>query len=363
MGQLSAEWRAGHLRIAPSAGRLSLSLRPAAHLPGPGRGRGRGSPPSLAWARENSAEGWAPAATLLFGLQQLRPRRCPGGSSLGGRQRGERRRGHALTVSSPLAVSLCGSVSPLRPRFFPVRGCLGNAGAMPQGPLAGNDDEASRALQGARGLEFWRSGPPEEPADKFGDSEADFARGILDRRLPLRSLALLFLPPEVMPCVGQQVEVLIDSSSSKGALQLAILDYGTSFNGGLVACVPELEGASGNPWGGTAAEFLDLVRLDGPEALVRLRGVSSVRLVAHQPANEVTISVTTALLQEVPEYADGLLSLEAGQKLEADVQELEGLFAQCGEMQRRSGLTAAGDFVSKTLMQREADVLETYGPK
>eukprot|EP00442_Polarella_glacialis_P003921 CAMPEP_0115162654 /NCGR_PEP_ID=MMETSP0227-20121206/72076_1 /TAXON_ID=89957 /ORGANISM="Polarella glacialis, Strain CCMP 1383" /LENGTH=306 /DNA_ID=CAMNT_0002574877 /DNA_START=115 /DNA_END=1031 /DNA_ORIENTATION=- len=209
------------------------------------------------------------------------------------------------------------------------------------------------------GLEFWRSGPPEEPADKFGDSEADFARGILDRRLPLRSLALLFLPPEVMPCVGQQVEVLIDSSSSKGALQLAILDYGTSFNGGLVACVPELEGASGNPWGGTAAELLDLVRLDGPEALVRLRGVSSVRLVAHQPANEVTISVTTALLQEVPEYADGLLSLEAGQKLEADVQELEGLFAQCGEMQRRSGLTAAGDFVSKTLMQREADVLET----
>ena len=64
--------------------------------------------------------------------------------------------------------------------------------------------QAEEPAAATRGLEFWRTNAPEKPESVLGDIEDDFARGVLSRSVPIRSMALLFMEAEKLPCVGQE---------------------------------------------------------------------------------------------------------------------------------------------------------------
>jgi len=201
-----------------------------------------------------------------------------------------------------------------------------------------------------RPLEVWRALPSEEPEGFLGDIGDDYARGALSQEVPTKSLAILFLPLEAFPCVGKEVELRLND------VQRAAVEYAVSSDAGLVACFPKIEDAVGIPWGGTAAEIQRSACTESEgEACVRLSAVASVRLVARHPVRE-TQGFKVALLQEVLEWS--LLERNTSvDDISREVESLESVFAECGELQRRCGYKAAGDFSSRLLSERTADML------
>jgi len=250
-----------------------------------------------------------------------------------------------------LGRELAGIVAPLLQQ---------QAVAAPPPPLATAPAAGAAASGGGgpnaagAGLECWRARPAEAPEAFLGDIEDDYARSLLSRGLPTRSLALLFLAPEAVPCVGQEIEVRLGEGEP-----FAAIEYATEEDGGLLACVPEVEGAVGLPWGGTAVEVKAILRLGESGVLVKLQAVSSVRLVARHPARKLR-GLTVALVQEVPEWGEDERRLGEAALIE-ELAAMERLFAECGELQRRSGFTAAGDFASQSLGERTETVLAALG--
>jgi hypothetical protein len=204
------------------------------------------------------------------------------------------------------------------------------------------------------GLEIWRSLDTEEADTFLGDIQDDFARGELVQGVPLHSAALLFLEPEVVPCVGQEVEMRLEMES--GGSSIHAVEWAAERSGGVMVCVPLIDGAFGIPRGGTIIEVMDFVRFgDMGDALVRLRGVSSARLVMRHPANKVS-DFTVALFQEVAEWGptEEKLGLQA---VAREAKAVSELFLECRELQDRSGYMAAGDFLSAPLAAHARRVL------
>lgn len=205
------------------------------------------------------------------------------------------------------------------------------------------------------GIVRWRLLPHEEPTGFLGSFTDEYRQGELTRRLPMRSLAMLLLEPEDVPCVGQEVEVRLEGRAA-GSVQVAAVQYAVSCSHGVVACVPSVESRTGLPRGGTASELQDFVRLSDREALVRLKAVSSLRLVARHRAAQVS-GITVALFQEVPDWT---VREQYGYQpggLEAEVRELVQIFSRLTELQRKCGNMTAGDFLSQSLEERAAKVL------
>eukprot|EP00931_Biecheleriopsis_adriatica_P100561 TRINITY_DN75847_c0_g1_i1.p1 TRINITY_DN75847_c0_g1~~TRINITY_DN75847_c0_g1_i1.p1 ORF type:complete len:384 (-),score=66.78 TRINITY_DN75847_c0_g1_i1:71-1192(-) len=205
-------------------------------------------------------------------------------------------------------------------------------------------------------LEIWRAIPAEEPTTYLGAMGAEYDRHILHRSLPTRSLAVLFLEAEELPCVGHEVQVRLSTSVDR-ATRIAAIEYAMTHDNALMACLPDIENAIGLPKGGTIAELMDLIRSDTGEVIVRMRGLAALRLVDKSPAKQQE-GFMVALFQEVPEFAVEESSAELEDCLE-EVASLEKLFADCGELQKLSGLSAAGDFFSQSLAERTDAVLST----
>jgi hypothetical protein len=167
--------------------------------------------------------------------------------------------------------------------------------------------------------------------------------------MPTRSLALLFLPVEDVPIVGQRRELRISAESTDGP-SLSAIEFALVKDAGLIACVPKVENAVGIPWGGVIAEIRGMLRLKDDLLVVQLCGVSSARMVSRHPLKKWS-SFAAALLQEVPEW--GREEVTAGQaQLQQDIANLRQCFADCAELQRRSSYMNAGDFISETLDNR-----------
>ncbi|CAK0898253.1 unnamed protein product [Prorocentrum cordatum] len=275
---------------------------------------------------------------------------APRGSSLLGR------------CLSPAAVRSLPATA--RPAASKVKKSAADVAAVIMQELADLQQTASvmAALEGREqhdqcGLEIWRSLDPEEAKTFLGDVQDDFARGMLAQGVPLHSAALLFLQPEAVPCVGQEVEMRLEQES--GMPSIHAVEWAAERSGGIMACVPLIEGAIGIPHGGTLVEILDFVRFgDAGDALIRLRAVSSARLVMRQPADKVS-DFTVALFQEVAEW--GPTEEQAGlQAIAREAKAVSDLFLECRQLQDRSGYMAAGDFVSAPLpahTRRALDVL------
>lgn len=194
------------------------------------------------------------------------------------------------------------------------------------------------------GLESWRAQPAEDEhmlaQAPWSEAVNDrYNLGLLERCLPIRSMAVLRIPPENVPCVGQERFFNLDPKEEAHAGVLAAIRYASAWDCGVACCIPRFEGSLALPWGGTAVE-VQTQHGNSNHALVALKGVCSVRLVGQHPRRWAK-DFSVACAQEAREWGTREL-----------VQIVEDLYNECAELQRRSGYTAVGDFTSVTLSER-----------
>jgi len=253
------------------------------------------------------------------------------------------------------------------------------------------------------GIRYWRRGPAEEPEyvkGIAGTVEDDYEHGVLERTLPILSVAVLSMAPSILPYIGTECHVRL-SVDDGDAGRIAAIQYAVKHDGGVIGCFADIEVAIGLPWGGTAAEILSLIRIGEGEVLVHLRAVAGVRLVARTPARE-SQGFKIALVQEVPEWggkddlavaygrygariSTGRLNIrksaggglqasleqedvpewdsEGGttvpERLEKEIEYLKMLFSKCGALQRNNRMMTGCDFFSKTFQERTKEVAQT----
>lgn len=223
--------------------------------------------------------------------------------------------------------------------------------------------------QPPRPLEYWRGLRAERPRDvnkMLRDALNDLVLEELDDSPP-RTVALLRLPPLGTPAVGQLCRVaLSDDALSESSKALV---HAREHHGGFLCCVPTVKDAKALPRGGVGVEVVDvaapagiagveLVDGAGPpgQTIVTLRGVAALRILERGPS-QVEWSHRWPLMQEVFEwspYEDQNGGEDAVLELLGHLQEL---FATCGDLQERTGLRGAGDFIGKSLDQRTDEAM------
>jgi len=192
---------------------------------------------------------------------------------------------------------------------------------------------------------MWRRLPAEEPPTlqkMLRDKNNDIVREELDPT-PFRSVALLLLPVNVVPCVGQVRQVVLPADKEHHAA----ISHSVDRHSGFLGCAVHVKKAQVLPRGCVGAEVQDIARPCNSQLLVTLRGVTCLRIIDRgaMPA-EGRFPVT--LVQEVLEWTALEEASGEAQVLE-ELQSLVRLFQACGELQERTGIWAAGDLRSKTL--------------
>jgi len=203
------------------------------------------------------------------------------------------------------------------------------------------------------GIKGWRALPatvPEMPEKMLRDAQNDLVREEVDST-PLRCAALLCLPVNSVPCVGSQCAVLCVTQQQQSALEFACREHA-----GFIACAVEVPKTKTYPRGCVGAEIVDLSVSDN-QFLVTLRGVASLRIMDRTAkARDQQI---LPLMQEVSEWTSFDVSCGGETRVALELEKLEYLFKECGVLQQRTGIWAAGDLASMSLEERTRQVLET----
>eukprot|EP00403_Amphidinium_massartii_P029490 CAMPEP_0178401764 /NCGR_PEP_ID=MMETSP0689_2-20121128/16473_1 /TAXON_ID=160604 /ORGANISM="Amphidinium massartii, Strain CS-259" /LENGTH=411 /DNA_ID=CAMNT_0020022601 /DNA_START=100 /DNA_END=1335 /DNA_ORIENTATION=- len=169
------------------------------------------------------------------------------------------------------------------------------------------------------------------------------------------ALPLLRLKPADVPNIGAN-QMLRVNVADHGPGALAAINY-ASFKKGLLWCAPEVEDAVSLPRGGVGAEIVSMARVSEEEVCVSLRGVTNVRLLVRHPPKRLPAELMIARVEEVHDWSveESRRPLE---EISKELQSLEELFKECSELQRRSGLTAAGNFSITSVAEKTEAVLE-----
>ncbi|CAK0875075.1 unnamed protein product [Prorocentrum cordatum] len=175
------------------------------------------------------------------------------------------------------------------------------------------------------------------------------------RKRFLSPLALVSLASDSFPCVGEEVVLQLDAAEDVS--RISALEFAVARHHGVVGCTLEVDGAFGIPWGGVAAEVLDIERSAHGEVRARLRSVCYVRILkADSSCRDHEFRV--ALSREVSDWS----AEEEAQGIEhirGKVAALESLYKRCSDLQKRSGLVSAGSFCLKPLSRRVEDMRQT----
>jgi len=171
-----------------------------------------------------------------------------------------------------------------------------------------------------------------------------------------RMVALLSLAPDLLPSVGQEIDLLLGRARQDDQ-RIAAVRLASKQMQGIVACIPENEGALGLPWGALATEIVKVEHHSEGEIAVKLRALIYLRLTGHRAEHDVN-GIQVANAKTVPDWGEAE-RVQDIDDLEDEIQTIEALFVQCGELQSKSGYLAAGNFFSYTLEERTDAVLDT----
>lgn len=203
------------------------------------------------------------------------------------------------------------------------------------------------------GIDAWRALPAavaEMPEKMLRDAMNDIVREEVDST-PLRCAALLLLPVNSMPCVGSQCII-----SSVLPEQHAVLRWSCREQGGFIGCAVAVPKTVAYPRGCVGTEIVDFTASDDGQFLVTLRGVTSLRIMDR--TGKFTDQCRLPLMQEVSEWTSFDVSKGGETRVALELEKLEHLFADCGVLQHRTGIWAAGDLHSISLEERTRQVRE-----
>ncbi|CAK9074459.1 unnamed protein product [Durusdinium trenchii] len=200
----------------------------------------------------------------------------------------------------------------------------------------------------ARGVEVWRRLPLEAPPNMdaiLRNRYNDVVYEELDDLdlSPFRSLAVLRFPVHWVPQVGQ----LRDHVLRLGSTQHLAMQFALEEHGGFLGIAVDIPQAQYLPRGCVGAEVLRLT-VEEDAVHVTLRGVSMLRII-DRVAMPNKDGVVRPLMQEVLEHTE----LEQSEGLEVllkETKEVERLFDHCGQLQKETGIFAAGDLSKSTLL-------------
>eukprot|EP00435_Cladocopium_sp_Y103_P073012 s37_g42.t1 len=209
----------------------------------------------------------------------------------------------------------------------------------------GRGKRAQRRAQQQGGVDVWRSLPGEIPKNMDVILRNRYNDVVLEELddldlSPFRTLAVIRLPIQWVPQVGQlRRQVFRQGSTQHLALKVALEEHG-----GFLGIAVDIPQATYLPRGCVGAE---VVQLSFEEDLVHatLRGVSMLRIIdrVKMPDDH---GIRAPLMQEVLEYTD-LERKEGMEVLLEETKKVEKLFVHCGQLQKETGIFAAGD-LSKT---------------
>jgi len=213
------------------------------------------------------------------------------------------------------------------------------------------------AMEGStnlNGIDAWRALPAavaEMPEKMLRDAANDLVREEVDST-PLRCAALLCLPVNTMPCVGSQCSFLSVRPEEHAALRFACKEHR-----GFIGCGVLVPKTKVYPRGCVGAEIVDLTASGNMQMLVTLRGVASLRIM-DRTLKSIDEQILP-LMQEVSEWTSFDVSSGGEARVASELEKLEYLFNDCGTLQERTGIWAAGDLASFTLKERTGQVRET----
>jgi len=192
------------------------------------------------------------------------------------------------------------------------------------------------------GVEAWRALPAEEPPNlekMLRDARNDIVKEELDPS-PFRTVALLLLPVNAMPCVGQVWRVVVPAE------RRAAIEYALTWHGGFLACAVDVSKAPVLPRGAVGVEVQDVSEQGDGRVIATLRGVNCLRIIDR--STPTSRSHAKPLVQEVFEWTEYEEACGDARVLD-ELRELVSLFTSCGQLQRDTGIWAAGDLWSRSL--------------
>mmetsp|Transcript_19848 Transcript_19848/g.45094 ORF Transcript_19848/g.45094 Transcript_19848/m.45094 type:complete len:349 (+) Transcript_19848:37-1083(+) len=195
----------------------------------------------------------------------------------------------------------------------------------------------------ARGVEVWRALPAQLPPNEMlRNAYNDIVMEELDQT-PFRALAVIRVPIDYVPDVGFERVVTLPF----GSLQHASAVYADREHGGFIGCAVNIPQAEYLPRGCVGAEILNMQN-EKDAVRVTLRGIGMLRIIDRVCQPDAYNGCVLPIVQEVVEC--GEMETEHGvEALQQDIQRVEDLFVKCGELQRSTGIWAAGDLASKTV--------------
>ncbi|CAE8692135.1 unnamed protein product [Polarella glacialis] len=213
----------------------------------------------------------------------------------------------------------------------------------------------------AAGAQLWRKLPAEIPDNlekMLRSAQNDIVREELDPT-PFRRLAVIRVPIDSMPCVGQLKQVALTIGDADSGQYASVL-HSREHHGGFIGCVVAVTSKETKvtlPRGGIGAEILDIACPDESHMLLTLRGVSALRIIDRvaQPGDNGALQ---PLVQEVLEWGQFEESEGGEVAILKELSALEALFKECGDLQNRTGIWAAGDLYSKSLPELTKEVAE-----
>lgn len=182
----------------------------------------------------------------------------------------------------------------------------------------------------------------------------DWRRGGASQELdatPIRTVIVLLLKADLMPCVGQlrQLDLVPGSAQRSAALQACVR------HGGFLACAVDTPNAKVLPRGAVGAEICTFEPRDEGRICVTLRGVASLRIIDRTRWTGCGSAETLA--QEVAEWTAYEEASGGASRVLEEMRELQDRFRVCGQLQVRADLWAAGDLASRSLDERTSAAL------
>lgn len=210
---------------------------------------------------------------------------------------------------------------------------------------------ASRAPRASLGVDAWRMLPGEIPQDMDVILRNRYNDVVLEELddldlSPFRTLAVIRLPIQWVPQVGQvRRQVFHQGSQQHLAMKFALEEHG-----GFLGIAVDIPQATYLPRGCVGAEVVQM-SLEKDMVHATLRGVSMLRIIDRVKMPDEH-GIRRPLMQEVLEHTE-LERKEGMEVLAEETKKVERLFAHCGQLQKETGIFAAGD-LSKTPLQNLA---------
>ena len=180
----------------------------------------------------------------------------------------------------------------------------------------------------------------------------DIVREELDDT-PFRTLAVMRVPIDSVPDVGFER----DFSFQMGSLQHSAVLHAEREHGGFIGCAVNIPKAEYLPRGCVGAEVLSVTQEENNVVKVTFRGVGMLRIIDRVCMPDGNGRVLP-IVQEVIECGE-LEERQGMEALEHEIKLVEELFVICGELQRSTGIWAAGDLASKSVADMTAVSMQT----